>query len=62
MMLSLSSLDNLLSDACINFQKGVDNFETEYKTCYFWGRGVVLLKSMYVIEMSLDLTMIFLFI
>ena len=32
-MLFLSSLDNLLLDAHIIFQKGVDNFELEYKTC-----------------------------
>ena len=31
LMLSLSSLDNLLKDAYI-FQKGVDNFEIEQKT------------------------------
>ena len=29
----LSSLDNLLKDAYIIFQKGVDNFEIEHKTC-----------------------------
>ena len=28
-----SSLDNLLKDAYIIFQKGVHNFEIEYKTC-----------------------------
>ena len=35
----LSSLDNLLSDANVTVQKGVDNFETEHKTCYFLVRG-----------------------
>ena len=29
----LSSLDNLLKDAYIIFQKSVDNFEIEHKTC-----------------------------
>ena len=29
----LSCLDNLLEDAYIIFQKGVDNFEMERKTC-----------------------------
>ena len=29
----LSSLDNLLYDAYFIFQKGVDNFEIEHKTC-----------------------------
>ena len=37
----LSSLDNFLSDACIIFQKGVDNFEIEHKTCFFSVRGAV---------------------
>ena len=32
-MLLLSSLDNLLQDAYIIFQKGVDYFEIEHKTC-----------------------------
>ena len=32
-MLFLSSLDNLLLDAYIIIQKGVDNFEIEHKTC-----------------------------
>ena len=32
LMLFLSSLDNLLYDAYIIFQKDVDNFETEHKT------------------------------
>ena len=32
LMLFLSSLDNLLSDACIIFQEGLDNFEIEHKT------------------------------
>ena len=27
------SLENLLKDAYIIFQKGVNNFEIEYKTC-----------------------------
>ena len=31
----LSSLDNLLHDAYIIFQKGVDNFEIEHRNCYF---------------------------
>ena len=31
-MIFLSSLDNLLKDAYIIFQKGVDNFEIERKT------------------------------
>ena len=35
LMLFLSSLDNLLSDAYIIFQKDVDNFEIENKTCNF---------------------------
>ena len=29
----LSSLDNLLEDAYIIFENGVDNFEIEHKTC-----------------------------
>ena len=29
----LSSLDKLLKDACIIFQKGVENFEIAHKTC-----------------------------
>ena len=29
----LSSSNNLLSDAYIIFQKGVDDFETEHKAC-----------------------------
>ena len=33
LMLFLSSLDNLLEDAYIIFQKDVDNFEIEHKTC-----------------------------
>ena len=33
-MLFLSSLDNLLSDAYITFQKGVDNFEIAYLPSY----------------------------
>ena len=37
LILVLSSLDNLLQDAYINFQKGVDNFEIEHKTCKFFG-------------------------
>ena len=32
-MLFLSSLDNVLEEAYIIFQKGVDNFEIEHKTC-----------------------------
>ena len=28
-----SSLDNLLQDVCFIFQKDVDNFEIEHKTC-----------------------------
>ena len=38
-MLSLSSFDNLLQDAYAIFQKGVDNFEIEHKTCSIlvWG-------------------------
>ena len=32
-MLFLSLLDNLLKYAYIIFQKGIDNFEIEYKTC-----------------------------
>ena len=39
-MLFLSSLDSLLQDAYIIFQKGVDNFEIENKTCKFLIRGV----------------------
>ena len=33
LMLFLSSLDNLPRDAYVNFQKDVDNFEIELKTC-----------------------------
>ena len=33
LILFLSSLDNLLQYAYIIFQKGVDNFEIERKTC-----------------------------
>ena len=40
-MLFLSSLDNLLQDAYIIFQKGVDDFEIEHKTCLFMVRGAV---------------------
>ena len=29
----LTSLENLLQDAYIIFQKGVDDFEIEHKTC-----------------------------
>ena len=32
-MLFLSSLDNLLQDAFISFQKDVANFDIEHKTC-----------------------------
>ena len=31
--LFLSSLTNLLGDACIVFRNGVDNLEIEHKTC-----------------------------
>ena len=37
-MLFLIFLDNLLQDAYIIFQKDVDNFKIEHKTCSFWGR------------------------
>ena len=37
LMLFLSFLDNLLQDALSFFQKGVDNFEIEHKTCRFFG-------------------------
>ena len=40
-MLFLSFLDNLLYDGYIIFQKGVDNFEIEHKTCYFVVEGAV---------------------
>ena len=40
-MLFLNYLDNLLYDAYIIFQKGVDNFEIEYKTSLFLVSGVV---------------------
>ena len=33
LMLFLSSLENLPKDAYIIFQKDVDNFEIEHKTC-----------------------------
>ena len=33
LMLFFSSLDNLLQDIHIIFQKDVDNFEIEHKTC-----------------------------
>ena len=33
LMQFLSSLDNLLQDAYIILQEGVDNFEVEHKTC-----------------------------
>ena len=33
LMLFVNSLDNLQFDAHIIFQKGVDNFEIEHKTC-----------------------------
>ena len=32
-MLFLSSLDKLLEDTYIIFQKGIDNFKIEHKTC-----------------------------
>ena len=35
----LSSLANLLKDACNIFQKIVDNFEIAHKTCLFLLRG-----------------------
>ena len=43
-MLYLSSLDNLLEDAYIIFQKSVDNFEIEHKTCLFLVRVQFPLK------------------
>ena len=43
-MIFLSSLDNLLYDTCNIFQKGVDDFEIEHKTCLFLIRGAVPLK------------------
>ena len=36
LMLFLSSLDNLLQDDNIIFQKGVDNFEISTKHANFW--------------------------
>ena len=33
LMLFLSSMNNLLQDTQIIFQKGIDNFEIEHKTC-----------------------------
>ena len=36
LVLFLSSMDNLLYDAYIIFQKDVDNFEIEQKTYKFW--------------------------
>ena len=41
LVLFLSSLDNLLYDVYIIFQKGVDNFEIEHKTCKFGGRRCI---------------------
>ena len=39
--LFLSFLDNLQQDAYIVFQKGVDYFELEHKTCSFLVRDAV---------------------
>ena len=36
-----SSLDKLLKNAYIIFQKGVDNFEIKHKICLFLVRGAV---------------------
>ena len=41
----MSSLDNLLSDAYIIYQNGVDSFEIEHKHVNFGVRGVVPLKT-----------------
>ena len=43
LMLFLSSLDNLLQDACIIFffKKSVNDFEIEHKICYFLVSGAV---------------------
>ena len=35
----LSSLENLLYDACIILHQGIDNFETELGTHTFFGQG-----------------------
>ena len=41
LMIFLSSLDNLLYDAYIIYQKGVDNFELEHKNANFAVGGAV---------------------
>ena len=41
----LSSLEDLLLDACINFQKSVDNFEIAYKNVNFKGCSTPLMCS-----------------
>ena len=37
----LSSVDHLLRDRYIIFQKGIDNFAIEHKTCLFLVRGEI---------------------
>ena len=41
----LSSSDNLLQDACIDFQKGVDNFRIAHKIMFDFGLGALPLIS-----------------
>ena len=41
LMLFLSSLDNLLWDAYIIYQEGVDNFEIKHKNANFGVEGTV---------------------
>ena len=41
LMLFLSSLDNLLEDAFIIYQKGIDNFEIEHKNANLGVGGAV---------------------
>ena len=47
----MSSLGNLQSDVYIIFQKGVNNFEIEYKTCFILSYGCStpwsLIKNIY---------------
>ena len=56
-MLFLSSLDNLLKDAYIFFQKDVDNFEIEHKHANFgafWGRRCSTPLKYYVYQVRIQ--------
>ena len=51
----LSYLHNLLSDACIIFQKRVDDFEIEHKTCLFLVKGAVSLNVWWFLLIMLSI-------